>query len=443
MGKTSLAAALGARAAANGVPVVWGRCPDVGQAPPFWLWSQVVRALLALPHTRAAGSASRLDGFAAGAPSGPGDGRGLDPTARFQVYEAVADLVHAAARERGLLVVLDDLHAADPDSLLLLRFLATALPVSRALVVATLRPYDDDPALVATVAELARGRGFGQVRLAGLDAAAVADLVRDRTGVAPPEPQVTRLVTRTGGNPFFLTELLRSRADAGADAELPPSIRDTVRLRLAGLPAATRRCLDLLQRRRTRPGPGGAGGGAGRHGRGGRRGPRTGLPGRAGGRDRAGRARVPPSADRRGHLRRAGPAAPGRAARPAGRRVRADRGHRTGGTGPPLRRGDRAGPRRGPPAVVAARRRRRHPPGRLRGRPGPPGTCRAPARPRRTGVAGRGAHRADRPVAPRVPAPDDSGRRQRRGRPGLRPGPRAADARRAGRGHPPRALGAR
>ncbi|MGY4909467.1 BTAD domain-containing putative transcriptional regulator [Micromonospora aurantiaca (nom. illeg.)] len=246
IGKTSLAAALGARAAASGVPVIWGRCPDVGQAPPFWLWSQVVRTLVALPHTRAAGSASRLDGFAAGAPSGPADGRGLDPTARFQVYEAVADLVHAAARERGLLVVLDDLHAADPDSLLLLRFLATALPASRALVVATLRPYEEHPALVATVAELARGRGFGQVRLAGLDAAAVADLVRDRTGVAPPEPQVTRLVTRTGGNPFFLTELLRSRADAGADAELPPSIRDTVRLRLAGLPAATRRCLDLL-----------------------------------------------------------------------------------------------------------------------------------------------------------------------------------------------------
>ncbi|MDX5459224.1 BTAD domain-containing putative transcriptional regulator [Micromonospora tulbaghiae] len=246
IGKTSLAAALGARATATGVPVVWGRCPDVGQAPPFWLWSQVVRALVAMPQAHATGSASRLDGFAAGAPSGPADGRGLDPTARFQVYEAVAELVHAAARERGLLVVLDDLHAADPDSLLLLRFLAAALPASRALVVATLRPYDDDPALVATVAELVRGPGFGQVRLAGLDAAAVADLVRDRTGEAPPEPVVTRLVTRTGGNPFFLTELLRSRTDPGTDPELPPNIRDTVRLRLAGLPGPTRRCLDLL-----------------------------------------------------------------------------------------------------------------------------------------------------------------------------------------------------
>ncbi|MEU5902997.1 BTAD domain-containing putative transcriptional regulator [Micromonospora sp. NPDC047527] len=246
IGKTSLAAALGAQAAANGVPVVWGRCPDVGQAPPFWLWSQVVRALVAMPEASATGSASRLGGFAAGSLPAPADGGGFDPTARFQVYEAVSELVHAVARRRGLLVVVDDLHAADPDSLLLLRFLSADLSAARALVVATLRPYDHDPALVATVAELARGRGFGQLRLAGLDASSVADLVRDRTGVAPPEPVVARLVTRTGGNPFFITELLRSRTDPAAAAELPPSIRDTVRLGLGGLPEPARRCLDLL-----------------------------------------------------------------------------------------------------------------------------------------------------------------------------------------------------
>ncbi|MER6585817.1 BTAD domain-containing putative transcriptional regulator [Micromonospora chalcea] len=246
IGKTSLAAALGDRAATGGVPVVWGRCPDVGQAPPFWLWNQVVRALAAMPDAGPTGSASRLGGFAAGSLPGPAEGGGLDPTARFQVYEAASGLVHAAARRHGLLVVLDDLHAADPDSLLLLRYLSAGLSTSRALVVATLRPYDHDPALVATVAELARGRDFGQLRLAGLDASSVATLVRRRTGVAPPEPVVARLVTRTGGNPFFLTELLRSRTDAAADAELPPSIRDTVRLRLVGLPEPARRCLDLL-----------------------------------------------------------------------------------------------------------------------------------------------------------------------------------------------------
>lgn len=149
------------------------------------------------------------------------------------------------AERHGLLIVLDDLHAADPDSLLLLRFLATVLPSARALVLATLRPYEHDAVLATTVAELARGPGFTQLRLAGLTAPSVADLVRQQTGVLPGERLVARLVTRTSGNPFFITELLRSGADP-AVGDLPPSIRDTVRLRLGELPEPARNCLDLL-----------------------------------------------------------------------------------------------------------------------------------------------------------------------------------------------------
>ncbi|MFG2062375.1 BTAD domain-containing putative transcriptional regulator [Micromonospora sp. NPDC048871] len=243
IGKTSLATRVTALAQAEGVAVVWGRCPDLGQAPPFWLWRQVVRALVAMPQVGTSGSVPGLEGFAVGPAHDPTRQVSPDPAARFQAYEAVAELVRAAAEPAGLLVVLDDLHAADPDSLLLLRFLVPALAGARALVLATLRPYDHDPALVATVAELARGPGFDQLRLTGLAAEAVADLVRQRTGAAPAEPVLARLVNRTGGNPFFITELLRADP-AGTD--LPPSIRDTVRLRLGRLPAPARDCLALL-----------------------------------------------------------------------------------------------------------------------------------------------------------------------------------------------------
>ncbi|REG01346.1 AAA ATPase-like protein [Asanoa ferruginea] len=236
IGKTSLATAVSDQARAMGVPVVWGRCPDLGQAPPFWLWSQVVRALAALPQAGESGAAAALNGFTPG-PTATAD---HDPAARFHAYEAVAALVGAVARQDGLVIVLDDLHAADRDSLLLLRFLATALPASRVLVVATLRPYGQLPDTVAALADLARV-GVRQLHPAGLDTAAVTDLVRARTGVRPPDADVARLLARTGGNPFFLTELL---ASPGGSA--PPSIRDVVRSRFAALSPAGRGCLDLL-----------------------------------------------------------------------------------------------------------------------------------------------------------------------------------------------------
>ncbi|MFJ6673934.1 BTAD domain-containing putative transcriptional regulator [Actinosynnema sp. NPDC091369] len=233
IGKTTLADAVARRATAAGIPVVWGRCPDLGHAPPFWLWTQVVRALA--PQADDPALAGFRDGRTASAD--------IDPAARFRTYDAVSALVHAAARPHGLVLVLDDLHAADADSLLLLRYLATTVHASRALVIATLRPYEHDPALVATLADLARSPGHRQLRPAGLDADAVAALVREHTGAPAPADLVLDLLTRTGGNPFFLTELLTSAEGTGAP---PPSVRDTVRLRLHALDDRTRDWLDVL-----------------------------------------------------------------------------------------------------------------------------------------------------------------------------------------------------
>lgn len=235
IGKTTLAAQAAAAAAERGTPVVRARCPAVGQAPPFWIWIQVVGELTGAP-----GSADPALAVLGG--QAPEHGPGADPAARFRLYEAVARLIMAASRERGLLVLLDDLHAADPDSLLLLRYLAGALASTRALVLATTRPYQHDPGLVATTAELARTPGFTRLDLTGLDEAAIAALARRETGADPLPGTVAALSGRTGGNPFFVTELLRH----GGSGELPPTIRDTLCLRLDAVPPATRQCLDVL-----------------------------------------------------------------------------------------------------------------------------------------------------------------------------------------------------
>lgn len=245
IGKTSLVAELARHAERRGTPLISARCPDVGQAPPYWLWRQVVRTLVSMsPAEPLDGSVARLAGFADTTPVEPDEADVADPAARFRAYEAVATLVRTVAARRGLLIILDDIHAADPDSLLLLRYLSLELAGAAALVVAATRPYEYDPALATTVAELARQRSFTRLPLDGLDTAAVSELVRSRTGEDPSEPVVERLVSRTGGNPFFITELLRSGSDpAGAPTA---SIRDAVRSRLDVLPRTTRSCLDLL-----------------------------------------------------------------------------------------------------------------------------------------------------------------------------------------------------
>ncbi|WP_459708260.1 BTAD domain-containing putative transcriptional regulator [Actinophytocola sp. KF-1] len=230
IGKTSLAAAVRDRARARGVPVVWARCPDIGRTPPFWLWTQVVRELSTTDPVLAAFAEGRAAGTAG-------------PAGRFRTYDAVAALLKEAAAPGGLVIVLDDLHAADPDSLLLLRYLAPTVAAARVLVVATSRPYDHLPAMVAAVADLVRTPGGTRLRPAGLDAGAVADLVRAVTGAPPPPRLVDRLVARTGGNPFFITEVLAADRTGAA---LPPSVRDAVRAHVDTLPGPARACLDLL-----------------------------------------------------------------------------------------------------------------------------------------------------------------------------------------------------
>ena len=78
--------------------------------------------------------------------------------ARFRLFEAASSFLRRAAEAHPLVLVLDDLHAADEPSLLLLRFLAREIADSPLLVVCAFR--DVDPALrdplTSALAQLAR-----------------------------------------------------------------------------------------------------------------------------------------------------------------------------------------------------------------------------------------------------------------------------------------------
>ena len=125
-GKTRLADELASTAKGRGTRILWGRGWAGGGAPPYWPWTQALRD--ALPTT------INSDG----------------PEGQFRFFEAVTQTLRDQTAAQPLLLVLDDLQAADEASVLLLEFVATELPEMSALVVALGRPE------TACLAELER-----------------------------------------------------------------------------------------------------------------------------------------------------------------------------------------------------------------------------------------------------------------------------------------------
>lgn len=128
IGKTRLAEELATQAAADGVTVCWWRCWEAGGAPPFWPWIEVLRALPGAPVELLTATAELESPDA--------------ERARFERFDAVARFLTDAAAGQPLLVVLDDAHAVDPSSLLLLELLARTVRTARVLVVAAFRPAE-------------------------------------------------------------------------------------------------------------------------------------------------------------------------------------------------------------------------------------------------------------------------------------------------------------
>ena len=133
----------------------------------------------------------------------------------------------------------------------LLAFLAGELKDARLVVVGTYRDVEALPGrpLADTLGALAREPVVERISLGGLDRAGVARLIGHTIGGRPAQPLVEAVADRCGGNPFFITELLRllqsERRLAGPDAaaaarrEVPVGVRDVLRRRLARLPAQT------------------------------------------------------------------------------------------------------------------------------------------------------------------------------------------------------------
>ncbi len=325
IGKSALLDELARRARRAGFVVAHGQSVEGAMAPTLWPWVEAMRSLLV--GERGSPYALTAEAALAEAPlvasligSDPTPGEGGAATSPFHLADQIARVVRQICAQVPVLIVIDDLHWADDASLELLPYVVTQLAVTGAVVAGGNRPPDlgDAGALSGALGSIARMAHVRRLSLAGLDADDVAAMMAGVTGQVPSATTAAGMHGRTGGNPFFVTELTalltsERRPDAGAAAgeAVPEAVRDVVRRRLARLPDRTLDVLAVGRGDRTRdrhapPHP--------RHRT--RRRPLPRRP-RSGGRDahrRAGQHRqlpLPPRARARGGARRSLAAAPG------------------------------------------------------------------------------------------------------------------------------------
>jgi hypothetical protein len=202
IGKTSALAAVAAHVRGR-AQVRWGS--GVPGAPGYWPWREALRGFDAAARLASDASADGAD--------------------TFRLFEDLTATVLDAGEP--VVLLLDDLHWADPASLRLLEFLTRRLAAAPVLIVAASREADV-PA------------GATGVPLAGLSPAEVAEMLTAGLGEPVPADDVARVVGMTGGNPFFVRQVALLWPDVGA---VPAGVAAVLDRRLAALPAAA---VDLL-----------------------------------------------------------------------------------------------------------------------------------------------------------------------------------------------------
>jgi len=225
-GKSRLARELALEVLDEGGQVLHGRC-DEGIGAPFQPFAQM------LHHY-----AASLDGTPQHTDFGvsPGELVRLMPsleqllpdivrpepsdaeTERYRLYEAVESWLEAAAERVPVLVVLDDFHWAAPQTVQLLRHLLRRSSRMRTCVVATYRDTEADVGreLKRFLADVRRTETVTTITLAGLNAEAISELVEPVVDNLS-SSVVGRITTQTGGNPFFVSEVLAAVAEQGVD----------------------------------------------------------------------------------------------------------------------------------------------------------------------------------------------------------------------------------
>jgi class 3 adenylate cyclase len=258
IGKTRLATELAQRARKLGCGVLWGSCSEVELSLPYLPFIEAIgnqldqsdlaelRADLGPMTAELAQLFPQLGAGATSATSG-------DPAqAKLRMFESVVTLFERWGRERGLLVVLDDVHWADSSTRHLLDYVARRLVRSRVMLLATYRSDELDRRhpLTRTVQVWQRAGLAETVAVQAMTPQHVAQMIAVILDTEEVTTELAELVhARSEGNPFVLEELLREAVDRGEiiragsgwerrrveTLRMPETVREAVLLRLGRL----------------------------------------------------------------------------------------------------------------------------------------------------------------------------------------------------------------
>jgi DNA-binding CsgD family transcriptional regulator len=249
IGKTALAEVVCQEASERGALVLVGRSFDFTETPPYGPWVEAIgryRQTDGLPPLPAAFTQRGIIG---------------PVTSQAALFQQIADFLGALTVAHPVVLLLDDLHWADPASLDLLRVTARATASLPLLLLTTYRADEltRRHPLYALLPVLVREANATRLALHPLEEEATAALARGRFTL--PDADNTRLVAyldaRGEGNPFFIGELLQTlveervlrERDGGwtlgdlAGASVPPLLRQVIDGRLERLDAEIQRLL--------------------------------------------------------------------------------------------------------------------------------------------------------------------------------------------------------
>lgn len=249
VGKTALAEGLCREAAAHGLCVLVGRCYDLTETPPYGPWLDLfARNALPADMPRPPPALAAREGVGA-------------ITSQASLFDQLRMFLIEATRQRPIVILLGDLHWADPASLDLLRFVSRIIQELPALLLVTYRAEEvtHDRPLHRLIPLLVREAKVIRIELRPLPDDDVWALVKGR--YALPSADITRLVTylqaRAQGNPLFIEELLRDLEGDGAltrsgdgwtlgdlsEARVPALLRQMIERRFAHISDEGRRLL--------------------------------------------------------------------------------------------------------------------------------------------------------------------------------------------------------